>query len=136
MPAKNKLRGVLVLPPFYYKNVNDEGIINFYRKIIESVGENSFHYLLYNIPQTTSIELNFNIIESLLKLGVETKVHYPIPLHLQKCSANLGYKNGDIPNVERLAKSMISLPIYHTLNNDEIDYVIESVNSVIKNLIK
>tara|TARA_Y100000590_G_scaffold170201_1_gene194786 strand:- start:1902 stop:2831 length:930 start_codon:yes stop_codon:yes gene_type:complete len=66
--AKNKLRGVLVLPPFYYKNVNDEGIINFYRKIIESVGENNFHYLLYNIPQTTSIELNFNIIESLLKL--------------------------------------------------------------------
>jgi len=66
--AKNKLRGVLVLPPFYYKNVSDEGIINYFRKIIETVGSSDFHYLLYNIPQTTSVVLNFNIIETLLKL--------------------------------------------------------------------
>ena len=38
------------------------------RKIIESVGSSDFHYLLYNIPQTTSVELNFYIIETLLKL--------------------------------------------------------------------
>ena len=65
---KNKSRAVLLLPPFYYKNVSDEGIINYFRKIIETVGSSDFHYLLYNIPQTTSVVLNFNIIETLLKL--------------------------------------------------------------------
>ena len=65
---KQNTRAVLLLPPFYYKNVSDEGIINYFRKIIESVGSSNFHYLLYNIPQTTSVELNFNIIETLLKL--------------------------------------------------------------------
>ena len=65
---KNKCRAVLILPPFYYKNVSDEGIINYFRKIIETVGSSDFHYLLYNIPQTTSVVLNFNIIETLLKL--------------------------------------------------------------------
>ncbi len=65
---KNKARAVLLLPPFYYKKVSDEGIINYFRKIIETVGSSDFHYLLYNIPQTTSVELNFNIIETLLKL--------------------------------------------------------------------
>ena len=65
---KQKTRAALLQPPFYYKNVSDEGIINYYRKIIESVGSSDFHYLLYNIPQTTSVELNFHIIETLLKL--------------------------------------------------------------------
>ena len=65
---KNKTRAVLLSPPFYYKNVSNEGIINYYRKIIETVGASNFHYLLYNIPQTTSVEINFHIIESLLKL--------------------------------------------------------------------
>ena len=65
---KHKTRAVLLQPPFYYKNVSDEGILNYFRKIIESVGSSDFHYLLYNIPQTTSVELNFNIIETLLKL--------------------------------------------------------------------
>ena len=65
---KNKSRAVLLSPPFYYKNVSDEGIINYFRKIIETVGSSDFHYLLYNIPQTTSVVLNFNIIETLIKL--------------------------------------------------------------------
>ena len=66
--AQQDLRGVLLLPPFYYKNVSDEGVINYYRKIIEDVGNTNFQYLLYNIPQTSSVSINFNIIEQLLKL--------------------------------------------------------------------
>ena len=62
------VRAVLLLPPFYYKNVSDEGIINYFRKIIEETGDSEFHYLLYNFPKTTSVNLNFNIIETLLKL--------------------------------------------------------------------
>ena len=72
----------------------------------------------------------------LLKNGVKTEIHYPIPLHLQECAKSLGYKDGDIPNTELLAKSMISLPIFPLLENDEVDYVIENLNFIVNNLNK
>lgn len=61
--------------------------------------------------------------------GVDTRVHYPIPIHLQKAAARLGYNSGDFPNAENFAKTMISLPIYPELTEEEINQVIESVNS-------
>ena len=61
-------KAVLVLPPYYFKNVSDEGVINYYRNVIESSGNNSFHFLLYNIPQHSGVTINFNIIENLIKL--------------------------------------------------------------------
>jgi hypothetical protein len=73
-------------------------------------------------------------MDLLLKEGVETKIHYPIPLHLQECSSSLGYQEGDIPNVENYAKSMISLPIYPLLKNEEIEFVIETLNNIIKKI--
>ena len=63
-----KSRAALLLPPFYYKNVSNEGVINYYRHIVEETGDPNFQYLLYNIPQTTSVTINFHIIEALIKL--------------------------------------------------------------------
>ncbi len=76
-------------------------------------------------------ELRNTIMQRLLKLGIETKIHYPIPLHLQKCSYELEYQEGDLPNAERLANSMISLPIYPLLTEEEINYVIDSINLIL-----
>ena len=45
--AKMKVRGVLVLPPFYYKNVNSEGLISYYTRVVEEVGEKNLHYLYF-----------------------------------------------------------------------------------------
>ena len=47
--------------------------------------------------------------------GIEAKVHYPIPLHLQRCSAHLGYKAGDFPVAEAQAQSIITLPAHQHL---------------------
>ena len=66
--SKMNVRAVLILPPFFYKNVSDEGVINYYRNIIESVEDNNFQYILYHIPQNTYVPINFKVIESLLKL--------------------------------------------------------------------
>ena len=63
-----KVKAVLILPPFFYKGVSDEGIINYYKRVIEEVGDNKLHYILYNIPQTSGVPINFEIIEKLLKL--------------------------------------------------------------------
>ena len=66
--VQHNVKAVLLLPPFYYKNVTDEGVINYYQKIVEGVGANNLLYVLYHIPQVSGVALNFNIIENLLKL--------------------------------------------------------------------
>ncbi len=65
----------------------------------------------------------------LLQQGIESKVHYPIPLHLQPAAANLGYKLGDFPMVERLAQEMLSLPVYPELTDQEVKQVIYAVQT-------
>ena len=66
--SSHNVRAVLLLPPFYYKNVTDEGVINYYRHLIENVGDSELHYVLYHIPQNTYVPISFKTIETLLKL--------------------------------------------------------------------
>ena len=63
-----KVRAVLVLPAFFYKGVSDEGVIEYYKRIIEEVGDNNLHYVLYNIPQISGVSITFDIIDKLTKL--------------------------------------------------------------------
>ena len=65
----------------------------------------------------------------LLENGVGTRVHYPIPIHLQPSSADLGYQVSDFPNAEMYAKTMISLPIFPELTDEEVYYVVCTVKS-------
>ncbi|MCS6765335.1 MAG: DegT/DnrJ/EryC1/StrS family aminotransferase [Candidatus Protistobacter heckmanni] len=86
-------------------------------------------------PEEESVYHNFVIItprrdelmQHMLSLGVESRVHYPIPIHLQQAAKDLGYREGDFPVTERLAKQMISLPIYPELEAGEIAQVIASI---------
>ena len=54
--------------------------------------------------------------------------HYPVPCHIQKAFANLGYKTGDMPNAENLAEHCVSIPMFPELTDDEVTYVIETIN--------
>jgi dTDP-4-amino-4,6-dideoxygalactose transaminase len=59
-------------------------------------------------------------------------LHYPMPLHLQKCFASLGYKAGAFPVAERAARECLSLPIYPELTNDQIACVCQVVRDFFK----
>jgi dTDP-4-amino-4,6-dideoxygalactose transaminase len=61
--------------------------------------------------------------------GIEAKVHYPIPLHLQPAAAGLGYVAGDFPVCERDCESILTLPAHPYLTNDEVSYTIEQVRA-------
>lgn len=59
--------------------------------------------------------------------GVEAKVHYPIPVHLQKAAQSLGYRKGDFPVCEEDCRNIITLPAHQHLTGDEIDYAIDQL---------
>jgi dTDP-4-amino-4,6-dideoxygalactose transaminase len=61
--------------------------------------------------------------------GINPGFHYPVPCHLQKAYAHLGYKKGDFPNSEYLAEHCLSLPMYAELSDEDVSKVIQSVNS-------
>ena len=108
----------------YTENLSDKIV----KPITKSGYKDVFHNYIIVVPE----EIRDDFMNSLHDIGIESKIHYPIPLHLQKCATSLGYKKGDIPNAERLSNSMISLPIYHTLTSNEIEYVVESVNKLVE----
>jgi 4-hydroxy-tetrahydrodipicolinate synthase len=59
--------GVLMLPPFYFKNVSDDGVFAYYAEIIERVGSEKLGIYLYHIPQFTQVPITLSLIERLLK---------------------------------------------------------------------
>jgi dTDP-4-amino-4,6-dideoxygalactose transaminase len=69
------------------------------------------------------------LIKYLQSNKINPAFHYPVPCHLQKAYANLGYKKGDMPNSEYLAEHCISLPMYAELKDEQVEYVINSINT-------
>lgn len=67
--------------------------------------------------------------EHLAKHDVGTDLIYPVPLHLQKAYEGLGYKAGSLPVAERVCANCVSLPIFPELTDEQVDYVIRTVNS-------
>ena len=59
----------------------------------------------------------------LIEREIEAKVHYPMPLHLQKPGRALGYKEGDFPVAETLAERIVSLPIYPQMTRQQVEQV-------------
>ena len=60
-------KGVVMLPPFYYKGVSDEGLFRFYARVIEAVADDRLRIVLYHIPQVSQIPLSHALIGRLLE---------------------------------------------------------------------
>lgn len=60
--------------------------------------------------------------------GIGTNKHYPIPMHLQDCYKDLGFKEGDFSIAEEISKTELSIPMYYGMTDEETQYVIDKIN--------
>tara|TARA_Y100000591_G_scaffold329716_1_gene358918 strand:- start:238 stop:1341 length:1104 start_codon:yes stop_codon:yes gene_type:complete len=97
-------------------------------KNIEFIYEDKSNYHSYHLF-VVKVKRNRNkLMKFLLRNGVQTSIHYPIPIHLQKASKKYGFKKGDLPNTELQAGQILSLPINQYITRKEIFYVIKLIN--------
>ena len=87
---------------------------------------NTYHTFVIQVNQRDELK------KYLEKNGIGTAIHYPVPIHLQKCSKLLGYKKGDFPETEKQSKRILSLPINQFLRKQEIIYISNLINKFYK----
>jgi len=103
-------------------SIYNEKLQNYVTVPFEEIDE--FHvYQTYMIRTTRRDELQVFLKSN----GIETIVHYPIPIHLQPAAKYLGYEQGSFPVTEKLSREILSLPLYPGLLQREQHYVIDKI---------
>lgn len=87
-----------------------------------------YHNFVIQVPQRDAV------MAALAAVGVETKVHYPIPIHRMRAAAGLDYQEGDFPRAEAQAARILSLPIYPELTDAQVLYVSEQLRHILSQL--
>lgn len=109
----------------YHKRLSQTGLI------LPRTSPNRQHvYHVFAIRALQRDELRRRLQED----GIETGIHYPLPIHCQTAYADLGYSNGDFPVSERVAKEELSLPIFPELTISELETVCLSIEEALCNL--
>lgn len=86
----------------------------------------------YTIRVTTGAGITRDeLMKELAARGIGSMCYYPVPVHLQKAFAHFGYRKGDLPVSEQLAKEVVSLPMYPELTELQVKYVTEEVSNII-----
>jgi dTDP-4-amino-4,6-dideoxygalactose transaminase len=85
-----------------------------------------YHLFVVRVPNRVAL------IEELAAARIGSAIHYPIPLHLQKAYANLAYAHGDFPVSERVAREVVSLPMYPTLTPKQQARVVDAAVSCLQ----
>ena len=88
---------------------------------------NTYHTFVIQVRKRDELR-NF-----LFNSGIDTAIHYPIPIHLQQAAKRYGYKIGDFPTTESQASSILSLPIHSYLSEDDLAKVSGAINSYVEN---
>ncbi len=108
----------------YFENLN-ENYIFFPRENEKEF--NTYHTFVVQLPKRDQLK------KYLRKKGIETSIHYPIPIHLQPAAKKLNYKKGDFKVTEKQAKEILTLPINQYLNKNDIKKICLEINKFYEN---
>ena len=89
---------------------------------VRNKAEHVWHLFVVKVQNRDKLQTYLN------ESGIGTQAHYPIPPHLAKAYGYLKYKNGDFPIPENYANTVVSLPLYEGMTDEEVDYVIQIIN--------
>jgi len=95
---------------------------------LPKIGENSLH--LFH-PLVILVNKRDTVQEALANKGIQTGLHYPVPLHLQKAYEHMGLPAGSFPVAEACAKKLLSLPMFPELTEEQIQYVSNSLKKIV-----
>jgi len=106
-------------------------IASWYKKKLKDVPvalpvEEPWGYHVYHLFVIRA-EKRDDLMKYLFHKGITTLIHYPIPIHLQKTYQTLGYKKGSFPRAEAVVSEIVSLPLYPSLTEEEVQYVCEGI---------
>jgi dTDP-4-amino-4,6-dideoxygalactose transaminase len=87
-----------------------------------------YHLFAVRVPGNGAASRRDRVRAALLDAGIETGVHYPVPLHLQPCYASMGKGEGSFPESERAAREVLTLPLYPQLRDAQADQVAETLS--------
>jgi dTDP-4-amino-4,6-dideoxygalactose transaminase len=90
---------------------------------VPDYGESVWHQFTLLHPTRDALRAHLE------KAGVGTEIIYPGPMHLQPCYESLGYQPGSMPVTESTSARCVSLPMFPELTDEQVDYVIHSINS-------
>jgi len=90
-------------------------------------GRHAYHLFVVRLPERDRDA----IARELAARGVQTVVHYPVPIHLQKAYADLGLGQGAFPNAEAAARTILSLPIYPEITQAQVGHVADSLRALL-----
>jgi len=107
----------------YFANIQNESV---YLPIDKEYEFNTWHTFVVQTEKRNQLQ------KYLSEIGISTAVHYPVPIHLQPASKNLGYRYGDFPIVEKQAKSILTLPVNQYLKSDEAKFISDKINNFFK----
>jgi dTDP-4-amino-4,6-dideoxygalactose transaminase len=99
------------------------------KAVYESSGAKNYH--IYN-QFIIRAEKRNALKEFLTQNNIGNEIYYPLPFHLQECFSYLGYQKGDFPVAEDLANTVLALPVYPELSEEQIKYVVQKINEFIK----
>ena len=133
----NTLQAAVLRVKLKYLNASNQWrkkISNYYKKALQTCqnivlpferkeDSHVYHLFVIRTQQRDSLQ------KFLKEKNIATSIHYPIPLHLQPAYKALGYKSGDFPVTERIAKEILSLPIFPYMSLKQADCVINQIKS-------
>jgi dTDP-4-amino-4,6-dideoxygalactose transaminase len=90
-----------------------------------AAGERVDHLLVVYVDDRITVRAQLE------ERGVETGIHYPLPIHLQRPYQSLGYQRGDLPQAERACERVISMPLYPEMSNEQAAYAAQTLREIV-----